>query len=349
MISSLELLSWICIIEAVLLILSVALICGHALGLWREQRWSWPQLIRGRAMLAATLDGPVPPPADLKWLGSLPVQLQIRLFTSILVRPTGLGRERITRVAQIIGLLSRVETLCGSPLWWRRLQGGRLFTLFGGGWEYMHTLLRDPHPLVRAQAAEWAVEHPHPGIINSLLGLLDDGHALCRVKAQDSLLRMGSVVKEPLHRYLISHPDSGVEAGLRVAVGVADQRFLPVALHLCRDASPRVRILATELMGAVGGREAVDMLTRLLNGADPEVRAAAARALGKLGHWPAATTLVALLQDRRFEVRWEAGLALQALGAPGMLWLRRALVLTGEGGKEWGSPSRAGVGVETQS
>jgi HEAT repeat protein len=182
-----------------------------------------------------------------------------------------------------------------------------------------------------------------------LLGLLDDGHALCRVKAQDSLLRMGSVVKEPLHRYLISHPDSGVEAGLRVAAGLADQRFLPVAIHLCRDASPRVRILATELMGAVGGREAVDMLTRLLNGADPEVRAAAARALGKLGHWPAATTLVALLQDRRFEVRWEAGLALQALGAPGMLWLRRALVLTGEGGKEWGSPSRAGVGVETQS
>jgi len=329
--SSLELLSWICIIEAVLLILTVTLICGHALGLWREQRWSWPQLIRGRAMLAATLDGPVPPPADLKWLGSLPVQLQIRLFTSILVRPTGLGRERITRVARIIGLLSRVETLCGSPLWWRRLQGARLFTLFGGGWEYMHTLLRDPHPLVRAQAAEWAVEHPHPEIINSLLSLLDDRHALCRVKAQDSLLRMGSVVKEPLHRYLISHPDSGVEAGLRVAAGVADQRFLPVAIHLCRDASPQVRILATELMGAVGGREAVDMLTRLLNGADPEVRAAAARALGKLGHWPAATTLAALLQDHRFEVRWEAGLALQALGAPGMMWLRRALVLTGVG------------------
>jgi HEAT repeats len=326
---SLELLMRVCGIEAVVLILAVVLVCGHALWLWHEQKWSWPQLIRGWAILAATLDGPVPPPADLKWLGSLPVRLQIRLFTSIMVSLTGLGRERITRVARIIGLLSRVETLCGSPLWWRRLQGGRLFTLFGGGWEYMPTLLRDPHPLVRAQAAEWAVEHPRPGIINSLLILLDDGHALCRVKAQDSLLRMGSVVKEPLHRYLSSHPNSGVEAALRVAVGLADQRFLPVAIHLCRDASPGVRILATELMGAVGGREAVDTLIRLLNDADPEVRAAAARALGKLGHWPAATTLAALLQDRRFEVRWEAGLALRALGAPGILWLRRALVLTG--------------------
>lgn len=327
---SLELLMRICGIEAVVLILAVALVCAHALWLWREQRWSWPQLIRGWAILAATLDGPVPPPADLKWLGSLPVRLQIRLFTSILVSLTGLGRERITRVAQIIGLLSRVETLCGSPLWWRRLQGGRLFTLFGGGWEYMPTLLRDPHPLVRAQAAEWAVEHPRPGIINSLLILLDDEHALCRVKAQDSLLRMGSVVKEPLHRYLSSRSGSGVEAALRVAVGLADQRFLPVAIHLCRgDASPGVRILAIELMGAVGGREAVDTLIRLLNSADPEVRAAAARALGKLGHWPAATTLAALLQDRRFEVRWEAGLALRALGAPGILWLRRALILTG--------------------
>ena len=328
---SLELLMRVCGIEAVVLILAVALVCGHALWLWREQRWSWPQLIRGWAILAATLDGPVPPPADLKWLESLPVRLQIRLFTSIMVSLTGPGRERITRVARIIGLLSRVETLCGSPLWWRRLQGGRLFTLFGGGWEYMPTLLRDPHPLVRAQAAEWAVEHPRPGIINSLLILLDDGHALCRVKAQDSLLRMGSVVKEPLHRYLSSHPNSGVEAALRVAVGLADQRFLPVAIHLCRDASPGVRILATELMGAVGGKEAVDTLIRLLNDADPEVRAAAARALGKLGHWPAATTLAALLQDRRFEVRWEAGLALRALGAPGILWLRRALVLTGGG------------------
>jgi HEAT repeats len=326
---SLELLMRICGIEAVVLILAVVLVCGHALWLWREQRWSWPQLTRGWAILAATLDGPVPPPADLKWLGSLPVRLQIRLFTSILVSLTGLGRERITRVARIIGLLSRVETLCGSPLWWRRLQGGRLFTLFGGGWEYMPTLLRDPHPLVRAQAAEWAVEHPRPGIINSLLILLDDGHALCRVKAQDSLLRMGSVVKEPLHRYLSSHPNSGVEAALRVAVGLADPRFLPVAIHLCRDASPGVRILAIELMGAVGGREAVDTLIRLLNDADPDVRAAAARALGKLGHWPAATTLAALLQDRRFEVRWEAGLALRALGAPGILWLRRALILTG--------------------
>src|SRR5918992_1676088 len=328
---SLELLMRVCGIEAVVLILAVALVCGHALWLWREQRWSWPQLIRGWAILAATLDGPVPPPADLKWLGSLPVRLQIRLFTSIMVSLTGLGRERITRVARIIGLLGRVETLCGSPLWWRRLQGGRLFTLFGGGWEYMPTLLRDPHPLVRAQAAEWAVEHPRPGIINSLLILLDDGHALCRVKAQDSLLRMGSVVKEPLHRYLSSHPNSGVEAALRVAVGLADPRFLPVAIHLCRDASPGVRILATELMGAVGGKEAVDKLIRLLNDADPEVRAAAARALGKLGHWPAATTLAALLQDRRFEVRWEAGLALRALGAPGILWLRRALGLPGGG------------------
>jgi HEAT repeat protein len=197
----------------------------------------------------------------------------------------------------------------------------------------MPTLLCDPHPLVRAQAAEWAVEHPHLGIINSLLALLDDGHALCRVKAQDSLLRMGRVVKEPLHRYLISHPDNGVEAALRVAVGLPDQRFLPVAIHLCQDASPGVRILATDLMGAVGGRKAVDTLTRLLSGADPEVRVAAARALGKLGHWPAAAAaiLAALLQDRRFEVRWEAGLALRALGAPGILLLRRALVLTGAG------------------
>ena len=57
----------------------------------------------------------------------------------------------------------------------------------------------------------------------------------------------------------------------------------------------------------------------------PEVRAAAAQALGKLRHWPAAAALAALLRDRAWEVRRAAGFALRALGAPGLLFLRRSL------------------------
>jgi HEAT repeat protein len=69
----------------------------------------------------------------------------------------------------------------------------------------------------------------------------------------------------------------------------------------------------------------VQALLDLLADEVPEVRAAAAHALGKLGHWPAVSHLAPLLRDRVWIVRRAAGLALLALGAPGLLYLRRYL------------------------
>jgi HEAT repeat protein len=69
----------------------------------------------------------------------------------------------------------------------------------------------------------------------------------------------------------------------------------------------------------------VQELLDLLTDPVPEVRATAAHALGKLGHWPAVSHLAPLLRDRAWIVRREAGLALRALGAPGLLYLRRYL------------------------
>jgi hypothetical protein len=42
-------------------------------------------------------------------------------------------------------------------------------------------------------------------------------------------------------------------------------------------------------------------------------------------HWPAAARLAESLKDSTWRVRLDAGLALRALGAPGALFLRRAL------------------------
>ena len=42
-------------------------------------------------------------------------------------------------------------------------------------------------------------------------------------------------------------------------------------------------------------------------------------------YWQAGTLLAERLRDERWRVRREAGLALRALGAPGTLFLRRAL------------------------
>jgi HEAT repeat protein len=57
----------------------------------------------------------------------------------------------------------------------------------------------------------------------------------------------------------------------------------------------------------------------------PEVRAAAARGLGRMRHWQAATNLALGMRDPAWRVRRESGMALRAVGAPGVLLLRRTL------------------------
>ena len=178
------------------------------------------------------------------------------------------------------------------------------------------------------------MEHPTPTVIKALLLLLGDAESLCRFAAQDALLRLGPLVAEPLVDLLGVHHrvghlwplrmTAGVETALEVAVGLADARFFSPALTLCHSATAGVRALAATLLGALGGREGVEVLTALLDDDVPEVRAAAARALGKLRYWPAAAALATLLQDRAWDVRREVGLALRSLGPP------RALVLVSQ-------------------
>jgi HEAT repeat protein len=155
--------------------------------------------------------------------------------------------------------------------------------------------------------------------------LLGDSHGLCRFAAQNALLSLGYLVIQPLASVLTSSTGRQAEAALEVAVGLAEWRFLKPALAFCQDMSPRMRARAATLLGALGGREGVEVLSGLLVDMAPEVRASAAQALGKLGYWPAVSILAPLLRDPAWVVRREAGLALRALGAPGILFLRRYL------------------------
>ena len=173
----------------------------------------------------------------------------------------------------------------------------------------MPRLMRDPHPAVRAQAGEWAGDHPTAELIPSLLGLLTDPAKRCRFTAENSLLRMGGLAVRALVDYLSSHAGVDVEAAMAVAAGLAEPRFAGPALRLCRDPIPETRALAAGLLGQLGGSEAVAVLTELMGDSDSAVRAAAARAL----------------RDRAWDVRREAGRALRALGSPGILLLRRYL------------------------
>jgi|GEM_PF-621060 len=316
-------LAWVLRGEIILLVAFLLLFFGHGVWLAWYRRRSYPLLVLARQALVTALEAEEIPNAERNQVAALSVRLQIRMFVSIAPSLGGVQRQRLAALAREMNLTTRATARCRSRFWWRRLQGARLFTLLGGGHSVMPPLFRDRHPAVRAQVAEWAIDYPSAVNIDSLLSLLSDPIGLCRFTAQDSLLRMGNVVIEPLVHYLAYHSGREVEAAVQVAEGLADPRFLAPALVLCRDESPRVRALAATLLGALGGSEGVEVLTSLLTDASPEVRAAAARTLGKVRHWPAAARLAGLLRDQTWIARQAAGLALRSLGAPGYLFLRR--------------------------
>lgn len=312
-------------LETVLLAGTVVLLIGQAIWLWWHRRRSLPILTWGQQVLSATVEGHPLSDADLRRLRRLPVRLQTKLLVEVGGDLDGTERERFARLARALGLVSRAEVLCRSRLWWRRLHGVRLLVLWGGGETDVPSLLADPHAEVRAQAAEWSVHYPHASIIDGLLALLTDPSGVCRFTAQNTLLRLQGLAVAPLARYLTVAPPHGIETALQVAQGVAGVDLQPLALGLARHESPRARVFVAGLLAALGGREETVELVRLLKDPSPVVRAAAARGLGALAYWPSAPQVAALLRDRAWQVRREAGLALRAMGAPGVLFLRRAL------------------------
>jgi HEAT repeat protein len=110
-----------------------------------------------------------------------------------------------------------------------------------------------------------------------------------------------------------------------VAESLAETRFLPAALRLSASEESGVRIAATNLLGSIGDSTSAGRLTDLLKDSDSHVRAAAAHGLGRMQYWQAASQLAETLRDSTWRVRRDSALALRAIGAPGVLFLRRAL------------------------
>ena len=323
------LLAWVALIEGLGIFTLAGLMLIHALGLSMLEKHSRHRVERARARLLENLEAEEVtedvPGKRSEHLRALTRGQQIRLFSQIIPSLKGSQRNALTRLAGDIGLTDWAESLCKSRFWWRRLQRIRLLTLLDGGEGVVPGLLKDIHPAVRCQAVEWAAAHPTTPIIDSLLEMLDQRRDPARFSIQDRLLRMGYPATAPLREALNSSTASNQVGVLEVAIGLASPQFLAPALGLCSNQEPAVRTLAAKLLGALGGGEATEVLTRMLSDPDPQVRQAAAAALGNLGHWPAATAVAGMLQDPVWAVRREAGLALRNFGAPGHLILRRCL------------------------
>lgn len=301
---------------------SLAVIFGHGLWLRRRLRRTAPRLEQGRRLLHAVAEG-ADPAAATALLRGWPLRLRVRLLTELSRSLSGESRGALRELARETGVTRHAASITRSPLWSRRLRGARLLTTLGGSEETMLPLLGDADPAVRAQAAEWASEHPTPRVIRTLLEMLADPNVLCRFTVQDSLLRLGGATTEPLAEFLGSHRGAVAAAALEVAGAIPDPRLLPAALALSGDPHPPARARAATLLGSLGGPEAAGAVAALLADPAAEVRAAAAGATAALGNWQGAAAVARLLRDPVWEVRRAAGLALRAMGDPGRLLLGR--------------------------
>ena len=320
-----NLLTIVMLIEIGLLTLAVGLFFMHGIWLFVENK-RLQRLTKGaRESLARLVTRGFVDVDEIQALRALPHDVQVVAFLEISQTLTGTGKEKLRFVAQQVGLVDRARKLCESKRWTRRLRGARILSRLDVADPLVQKLLADPHPALRAQAAEWAAAQPSPPVISAMLVLLADPATQARFAVQNALLRMGGVVAAPLAEFLESRSGRAAEAGLRVAASLAEPSFGPPALRHSRSDDVDVRVAAAHLLGGVADAAAAERLMELLSDDDSHVRAAAARSLGRMQYWQAGSQLAERLRDPAWDVRKEAGLALRAMGAPGALFLRRAM------------------------
>lgn len=302
---------------------AIAFVWAHGLWLVFTTRLDERRLAEGRTIVSRLVSSPQLDPVELARFRKFSRRTQRRLLFELVRHLGGEVRERASVLAEEVGIIEHARRMSGSRLWWRRLHALRILTSLGTREEEVLPFFRDPHPAVRAQAAEWGSDHPSPPIIHALLRMLGDPATIGRFAIEDSVLRIGLVIVEPLAEHLESASGAPAIPLLEVAAALGQTAFGQPAVRLTRDADPRVRARAADVLGAVQSAESSDVLTALLSDADARVRTAAIRALGRIGHWPAAAAVAQLLRDPSFDVRRASGLALRSFGSPGLLLLGR--------------------------
>jgi hypothetical protein len=320
-----NLLNIVMLVEIGLLAIAVVLFFSHGVWLFLTEKRLTRLSKTAREALAQIVTRGTVHVEEIEILNVLPPDVQVIAFLEISRNLAGTGKERLRFAAQQVGVVDRARKLCVGRRWQQRLRGARILSQLDVADPLVQRLLADPHPAVRAQAAEWAASQPSGPVIASMLALLADQATQARFAVQNALLRMGRVVAAPLREFLETHSGRAAEAGLRVAESLAEPSFGPSALRLSRVDDTGIRVAAAKLLGAIADASAAERLTEMLGDAESRVRASAAQALGRMQHWQGASSLAYGLRDRTWRVRRESGLALRAIGAPGVLFLRRAL------------------------
>lgn len=233
---------------------------------------------------------------------------------------TGDGAVRLRQLVGATGLDRRIRRRMRSRSWRRRAQGAALASLLPSHDPRRTALLDDPHPLVRARAAEGVDPQLASRCADRLVELLDDDVDAVKFAAQRALLQSGTAPLDALRAYLETSDSTGVEWALEVAANVNDPRLVDSIRRHLDAPEPVRRAIATRAI-APWLSDLADLDARL-DDDHPTVRATAAEAAGQIGAEALAPRVGRLLGDRSWLVRERAGAALADMGPMGVLTLR---------------------------
>lgn len=312
--------------EGVAAFLVLAFILGYAVVSRRRRAFKETRLAPARALLARHLEDRTLSPDELTALRDLSVPEVIRLFFVVAPSVGLVEREWLREVAVTIGLVANARARTEAEEWWVRLSGARFLTLVGAEPALMEGLARDPHETVRAASASFLAQYPSAGAVETLFVMLDDLSAVARFAARDALMRLGTRAIRGIAGRLAEADERHAIVLLQIACAAPSHEYIAAASIRRSDASAKVRTLVARLFRGMGGEFATAQLTEMLNDTDAAVREAAVEALGFLNHWVSSPMVAACLEDGSSRVRLTAAQALDRFGAPGELFLRRAIV-----------------------
>lgn len=312
-------------VEGVAVLVVLAVILGYAVFSRRRHANRELRLVAARVLIARHLEDRTLRPDEVTVLRRLSPRDVISLLFAVAPTVGLVEREWLREVAVTLDLVANARARTETDEWWNRLSGARFLTLVGAEPAVMEGLSRDAHEAVRAGAAIFLAQYPTATAIQTLIRMLDDGAAAARFAAKDALMRLGATATPAIAMRLADADEQHAVVLLQIACAAPSHEYTAAAATLRGNESGAVRRLVARLFRGIGGEFATTQLTEMLDDTDAAVREAAVEALGFLNHWSSSPVVAARLEDASSRVRLAAALALDRFGAPGELFLRRAI------------------------
>jgi hypothetical protein len=246
-----------------------------------------------------------------------------RVIGSLLLEPLAVAGGEVVgplrEVAARLGLTDLWLADLRSRVWWSRANAARAIGLIGEsrGFESLIRALEDDHEEVRAAAVEGLGHLADPRAISPLLTALSDSTRFQRPRVVEALSRFGPSVAPLLLADARREPDNAVLAADVLGMIGGTEAVAGLTAWAAAD-DPQLRAAAIGSLGSIGLDERTFYFAlRALADPEPAVRARAARAIGRSSREDAAPYLAPCLEDE-WQVAAQAARALRRLGEPGI-------------------------------